>query len=261
MLRSTLAAGLLLVSGTALAAATDYGFNYTLTLFLHQALFVFWLGPDIGVYMWSTKLVNTEVTPAQRVAAARIMPVISVISLACMSLMLTVGGILTEIRGIEHEAWQMAAIIALGPFWLGLTLLTFFRSGTEAGEKLAKLDITFRWVVIVSVLASVAYATAIGRLEGLPWLTAKLLLFAALVYFGIMVRNRLAPIAAAADSIEANGPTPEVDATLTKAVGGARVFVFASWLALAMAAGLGTFQPGSAANPMSLENRLQQLPD
>ena len=175
-----------------------------MVLFLHQALFVFWLGPDIGVYLWSQKLTNTEITPAQRIAAGRIMPVISIISLACMSLMLTIGGILTEIRGIEHEAWQMVAIIALGPVWLAITLLTFFRAGSEAGAKLARYDIMFRWLVIVSVLGSVAYATAIGRLDEVPWVTAKLVLFAVLVFFGIMVRTRLAPVGESISQMEAN---------------------------------------------------------
>ena len=79
--RHYLPALLLLASAGALAATgpTDQ-VSYRLVLFLHQVLFVFWLGPDIGVYMWSTKLVNPEVTPGQRVAAGRIMPVIVSIS-------------------------------------------------------------------------------------------------------------------------------------------------------------------------------------
>lgn len=255
MLRSTVLVALLLAGGTALAADGGYGIEYRMVLFLHQALFVFWLGPDIGVYLWSKKLTNTEITPAQRVAAGRIMPVISIISLACMSLMLTVGGILTEIRGIEHPWWQMVGIVALGPVWLALTLLTFFRAGSDAGAKLAQYDIWFRWIVIASVLVSVGFATLTGRLDEVPWVTGKLLLFAVLVFFGIMVRTRLAPVTTAIEELEQGGPTPEIDQRLATAVGGARTFMLASWVALAIAAGLGTFQPGSAVNTMSLENR------
>ncbi len=251
---------LLACSGSALAATTGgYGMEYRIVLFLHQALFVFWLGPDIGVYLWSTKLGNSELTPAQRIAAGRIMPVINIISLCCMSLMLTVGGILTEIRGIEHPCWQMLGIVALGPVWLALTLLTFFRAGSEAGAKIAQFDMAFRWVVMVSVLVSVAVATATGRLDTVPWVTAKLLLFAALVFFGIMVRRRLATVPAAIAELERAGPSPQVDGTLASAVRGARVFIFASWIALAAAAALGTFQPGSPVNTMSLENRIGNI--
>ncbi len=248
-----------LAAGTALAATGETSFTYKLVLFLHQALFVFWLGPDIGVYLWSRKLTNTEITPAQRVAAGRIMPVIGVISLACMSLMLTIGGILTEIRGIPHPWWQMAGIVLLGPVWLTLTLLVFFRAGSAAGEQLAKLDIAFRWLVMIAVLVSVAIALGDGRLDGVPWVTAKLVMFAVLVSFGIIVRSRLTILAGAVDQLEASGPNPELDNVMAAAAGRARVFMIASWIVLGMAAAMGTFQPGSADNTMSLENPLQTL--
>jgi len=62
------------------------GFIYLLVLFFHQVLFVFWLGPDIGVYMWSTKAVNPQLSPGQRLAAGRIMRVIGLLPQVCMSL-------------------------------------------------------------------------------------------------------------------------------------------------------------------------------
>jgi len=234
-------------------------FTYKLVLFLHQALFVFWLGPDIGVYLWSRKLSDTKITPAQRIAAGRIMPVIGIISLACMSLMLTVGGVLTEIRGIEHPWWQMIGIVALGPVWLSLTLLAYWRTGSDAGQKLADMDIAFRWVVMIAVLLSVALATATGRLEGVPWVTGKLVLFAVLVYFGIRVRSRLNTLGPAIDAMEANGPTAETDHAISAVLGKARIFMIASWIALALAAAMGTFQPGSADNSMSLDKRINSL--
>ncbi len=188
------------------AASGESNFAYTLTLFLHQALFVFWLGPDIGVYLWSTKLGNAETTPAQRLAAARVMPIIEVISKACMSLMLTVGGILTQMKGVDHYWWQMPAIIVLGPVWLTLTLMVFFKAGTAAGAQLARLDVLFRWLVVGSVSASVVFSLATGRLEGVPWIAGKLLLFAAVVMFGLLMRQRLQPLSASMSELETDGP-------------------------------------------------------
>lgn len=236
---------LLGLSSTAAFAASEDTFVYTLTLFLHQALFVFWLGPDIGVYLWSTKLASGENTPAQRLAAARIMPVIEVISKACMSLMLTVGGILTQMKGVDHYWWQMPAIILLGPVWLTLTLLVFFRAGTEAGAQLARLDVMFRWLVVAAVVASVVFSVSTGRLEAVPWIGGKLLLFAAAVFFGLMMRSRLRPLQASLQKLEAEGPSPETDSAIARTLSGARVYMFATWGALLIAAYMGTFQPGS----------------
>jgi len=223
-------------------AETDLG--YKLVLFVHQLLFVFWLGPDIGVYMWSTKLTNSELSPAQRVSAGRIMQAIELIPRACMSLMLTVGGVLTELMGIEHPWWQMAGIWLLGPIWLTLTILVYVRSGSEQGFQLARLDEFFRWAVIGVVLMSVGYSVTTGRLAEVPWVTAKLLIFAAVVFFGLMMRRRLMPVKSAMDALESAGPTTELDGTIAASISRARPFMFASWIALAAAAALGMAQPG-----------------
>jgi hypothetical protein len=219
---------------------------YHMVLFLHQILFVFWLGPDIGIYMWSTKATNPELTPAQRVAAGRIMRAIDIIPKACMSLMLTFGGILTELMGIEHPWWQMIGIVLLGPVWLTLTILVYQRAGTEAGHRLASLDIWFRWLVVISVIGSIGLSMSTGRLEEFPWVTGKLMLFAAVIFFSIMMRKRLQTFIAGIDQLDAaGGATPELDQQLKLSMSRARIFMFATWLGLAMAAALGMAQPGT----------------
>ena len=246
MSRTIVSVLLLFAAGIAAAAtAGEEPGGYRTLLFLHQLLFVFWLGPDIGIYMWGTKAGNPELSLAQRAAAARIMRVIDIIPKVCMSLMLTVGGLLTELKGIEHPWWQMAGIILLGPVWLTLTLATYVRAGTEAGPKIANLDEQFRWLVIVVVVISVIYSTVTGRLEDFPWVNAKILLFAAVVFFGIMVRRRLAPFNSAVERLTESADTDALNGELAKGISGSRPFVIATWLALAMAAGLGTFQPGT----------------
>jgi hypothetical protein len=237
---------LLLVSAAAIASGNggEDSVTYRTVLFLHQVLFVFWLGPDIGVYMWSTKVTNPELSPAQRVSAGRIMGTIGLIPQACMSLMLTVGGTLTELMGIEHPWWQMAGIVLLGPVWLTLTLLVYFRAGTDAGRKLADMDMWFRWLVLVSVIGSAGLSIATGRLADTPWVTGKLLLFAAVVFFSIMMRLRLQPFYPAINQLESTGPSSEIDKQLSSSIGRARLFMIATWFGLALAAGLGMVQPG-----------------
>lgn len=243
------------------APTADEGLTYTLVLFMHQLLFVFWLGPDIGVYMWSTKAANTELSPAQRVAAGRIMEVIELLPRVCMSLMLTVGGVLTELKGIDHPWWQMAAIWLLGPVWLTLTLLVYTGGNVDRRTKLAGLDEMFRWAVIVSVIVSVSYSVVTDRLTAFPWVTAKLLIFAAVVLFGLMMRRRLKPFLEAITKLEAEGATDATNAQLTDSLARARLFMFATWVSLALAAGLGMFQPGSPQQPADSASSSQEQAD
>jgi hypothetical protein len=243
----------LVLAGMALGTAAwassggDYETSTYLTvLFIHQVLFVFWLGPDIGIFMWSTKATNPELSPGQRVSAGRIMRVIDIIPKACMSLMLTMGGILTELMGIEHPWWQMVGIVLLGPVWLTLILLSFRNYGTDAGRQLAQYDIWLRWLVVISVVGSTTFSIVTGRLADTPWVTGKLLLFAAVVFFSIMMRSRLEPFMAGIERLDKEGPSEEIDAQLAGSVSRARLYTFATWIALAMAAGLGMAQPGGS---------------
>ena len=161
---------------------SDYAINgYEVLMVVHQLLFVFWLGPDIGVYAWSRKVINPELTPDQRLAAANVMHTIDIMPRVCLSLMLTVGGILTEAVGLEHPLWQLAGIILLGPVWLTIVLVAYIKEGTALGATVNRLDLWLRWALFAGVIVSVAYSTSTGRLDVAPWVGWKLLLFAAVI--------------------------------------------------------------------------------
>jgi hypothetical protein len=90
------------------------------------------------------------------------------------------------------------------------------------------------------------YSVATGRLTEVPWVSAKLLIFAAVVFFGLMMRKRLTPFLVGLDKLESDGPSAEIDQAMSASVSRARVFMFAAWIGLAIAAGLGMVQPGTA---------------
>jgi hypothetical protein len=71
-----------------------------------------------------------------------------------------------------------------------------------------------------------------------------LLIFAAVVFFGLMMRKRLAPFATALDKMESDGPSPEINQAMATSISRTRAYMFAAWIALAMAAALGMIQPG-----------------
>ena len=218
--------------------------GYKLVLVLHELLLVFWLGPDLGRYIWSTRAANPALSPQTRITAGELVHKIELFPKVCISLMLTVGGILTEAFGIEHPWWQMAGIILLGPVWLSMVLISAIKPASKAGQLIISTDTWFRLFMAGAVLASVSYSWSIGRLDDTPWVTGKLLLFAAILLFGLMVKVRLKPFEAGLATLSASGPTEQTDAAMARAVASARPYVFGIWIALAMAAWLGVAQPG-----------------
>jgi hypothetical protein len=217
--------------------------GYEVVLVLHQLLFVFWLGPDLGRYIWSTRAANPQLSPTTRITAGELINKIELFPKVCISLMLTVGGILTETVGITHPWWQMVGIVLLGPVWLTMVVLGHFRAQTNLGRLVNDTDIWFRLFMAGAVLASVSYSWSTGRLDNTPWVTGKLVLFAAIMLFGMMARIRLRPFDATLASMAIAGPTEASDASMSRSLASARPYIFGIWLALAIAAWLGVAQP------------------
>jgi hypothetical protein len=218
--------------------------SYELLQFLHVFLFVFWLGPDVAVYAWSRKVVEAGASPEQRVVAGQMMAVVDVLPRVAISLMLTVGGLLSGYVGLEHPWWQMAGIVLLGPVWLTLVLIAVLRDGTVFGASAQRFESWLRWVLIVTVPLSVAYSTVTGRLALAPYVGAKLLLFAAVLLLGQLLRARLAPLRQALAELGTAGPSAARDETMLASLAGSRPYSVAIWLALLIAALLGVLKPG-----------------
>jgi len=217
--------------------------GYEVVLVLHQLLFVFWLGPDLGRYIWSTRAANTELSPTTRITAGQMTRKIELFPKVCISLLLTVGGILTEAVGITHPWWQMVGIVLLGPVWLSMVLIGHLRPKTNLGDLINRTDNLFRLFMAAAVLASVTYSWSTGRLDNTPWVTGKLVLFAAIMLFGLVAKLRLRPFDNALVQIETMGPSKSVDTMMTKSLASARPYIFGIWIALAIAAWLGVAQP------------------
>ena len=84
-----------------------------IAVIVHLLLFAYWLGGDIGVFYSSGFATNQKLSREARQIAGKIMLNLDLIPRLCLSLMLTVGGILTEYYGIEHPTWQYVGIILL----------------------------------------------------------------------------------------------------------------------------------------------------
>ena len=236
------------LAGSPVAGDTGEAFSHTFVLFLHQLLVVYWIGPDIAVFIWSRSAVNPQLGPEQRVTAARMMTVIDVVPRVCVALFLTVAGLLSDTYGISHPWWQMAGIILLGPVWLFLVLAAWLKRGSEFGATMAKLDTWLRIALVVGIPASVAYSTMTGRLADTPWITGKLMILAAIILLGLVMRRRLQAFFDGVDRLEAEGLSPEIDSQMATGLKRARPFVYAIWLLILSAALMGVVKPGDAGN-------------
>lgn len=212
--------------------------------YLHILLFVYWLGGDAGVFYSSTFVTNPKLTRDQRLTAFKIFVNLDMLPRYCLALMLTVGGVLAEFIGYDHPAWQTAAIVALGPIWVWVVHTIHVKEGTEFGRKLANLDKQFRVFMIFAIIASVAYHWTTGPLRPYPWLAAKLLIFAFLIFCGFMIRIKIPPFIEGFRTLASTGATPESDRKMSEGMGACRPYVLVIWAGVAISALIGVLKPG-----------------
>lgn len=218
---------------------------HDLFLIIHLLLFCYWLGGDMGVFYSSGFVVNPAISPAGRLIAAKIMVNLDLVPRICMTLMLTVGGILSHYEGLEHPDWQWPFIVLLAPFWLGMVLLIHAKEGTPLAKTVTRLDFWFRWLVVVSVIASVIYAFSTGRLDPAPWVGGKLLIFAAMVFSGLMIRMFIGPYVAGIHALAKGSISDAENVAMSASLAKCRIFVYAIWIGLFLELGLGVIKPGS----------------
>jgi hypothetical protein len=206
------------------------GVVHQIMVIIHVLLFVYWLGGDLGVFYASKFVVKPDISPEARAISAKIMLDLDQIPRICMSLMLTVGGILTEFIGIPHPWYQQIGILVLGPVWFTVVMYLHFRHGSKAYPFVAKFDMFIRWAVVIGLPISVALHWESNHLADYPWVAGKLIVFAFLVFCGIMVRGKIGPFFAVLMKCRAGEmPTAEENAAQAKSLSQVRVWVFMIW--------------------------------
>ena len=217
-----------------------------IALLMHLLLFAYWLGGDIGVFYSSGFAINRKLSRGARQAAGTIMMNLDLIPRLCLSLMLTVGGILTHYYGIDHPLWQMVGIILLGPIWTCSLIYIHFNEGTDLVKTMTKIDYYFRWIMVFTLIASVSYAFYFtDRLNANPWVGAKLIVFAALIFCGIMIRKYIGGFIKGIHNIATDNINEADDIAMAASLSKARVFVLTIWVLLLVEVWIGVAKPGS----------------
>ena len=217
-----------------------------IALLMHLLLFAYWLGGDIGVFYSSGFAVNRKLSRGARQAAGTIMMNLDLIPRLCLSLMLTVGGILTHYYGIDHPLWQMVGIILLGPIWTCSLIYIHFNEGTDLVKTMTKIDYYFRWIMVFTLIASVSYAFYFtDSLNANPWVGAKLIVFAALIFCGIMIRKYIGGFIKGIHNIATDNINEADDIAMAESLSKARVFVLTIWFLLLVEVWIGVAKPGS----------------
>ena len=220
-------------------------FAYDLFIILHLLGFVYWLGGDVGVFYSSGFVVNPKYSVETRLIASKIMMNLDLIPRVCMTLMLTIGATLASMQGVDHYPGQMIALWILAPVWLFMVLYMHFKHGSPLAKTLAPIDFWLRRILIGGIVLSVIYTLYTGRLADTPWLTAKVALFAYLIFCGVMIRRHLPDFIVGLQAMAKGSITDEENEKMAGGLKRSKPWVLSIWGVVFLEAVLGVVKPGN----------------
>ena len=120
-----------------------------------------------------------------------------------------------------------------------------FNEGTDLVKQMTKIDYVFRWAMVITLLASVFYGFYTDRLDAEPWVGYKLVVFAGLIFCGIMIRKYIGGFIKGIHNIAIDNINEADDIEMKASLDKARIFVLSIWVLLIVEAWIGIAKPGS----------------
>jgi hypothetical protein len=173
-------------SGTGRTGESAMISGYDALVWVHIILFVYWLGPDWGVYVTAPSIWRKDRTVDERLGSLRTLVRMAQISRNCLILLLPVGLTLAAWLGVSPlEGRWLWLIWALGVAWLGISIVMYRRPGTPLAAQLNSIDAAVRWGLMILLLG----VGVVSLLRDTPfdqdWVAVKLLLV------GLLLGNSL----------------------------------------------------------------------
>ncbi len=206
--------------------------------FLHLLCLVYWLGGDLGVFYSSFVVADSSNSPETRVKVAKILFALDQAPRICMALMLPTGFHLGHAMGlIQLPNYSVGLVWLLGLGWLAMVITLHLK---HVGiDWLVKVDYGFR-LLLIAALVLIAVQSLRGEGWILSnWLPVKLIVFAALIACGLMIRRKLAPFGPAFAKLAQGHVDETVNQTICDSLAKVRPWVIGIWLGLLVNTALG----------------------
>jgi uncharacterized membrane protein len=201
--------------------------------FAHILAFVYWLGGDLGTFFGSRYVVDASKSKDARAMALKIMMACDQGPKIAMPLIFPLGmemaislGFMQVIPLIQWMIWIIALV------WCWNVNYLYFSTNVSAKKLISRFDFYLR---ITMVLAIVVFATMDLLDQSLiqaEWLSYKMLIFALMVVFGLLVRIALKNFPADFRLLMIEGPNDALNARLRRQMKLEKPWVWGIWAGL-----------------------------
>lgn len=216
--------------------------NHEFWVFVHIVLFVYWLGADVGVFVLARRAKDPTLAFSQRSLLLEMAMKIDFTPRIAFVLMLPVGVQLAWNLGLLHSSALLPAMAwAVAGFWLALVLVV---ARNPAASPLLQRVLS-AWLLILATAMFTASALGMwtDTLLSVPWLTGKLALYGVICLLALGIDYAFKPVGAGFAELAARGSSEQLEARISSGIDATIRVVVALYLALLLAAFLGTVKP------------------
>ncbi|MBL8642804.1 MAG: hypothetical protein JNK21_02640 [Rhodospirillaceae bacterium] len=222
------------------------GFDSVLLL-LHVMFFCYWLGTDLGVFYSARFMMRADISVEARQYCAKIMNFLDQAPRVSMPGILVVGASLGILRGyINASADWILPIWIIGILWVAAVIYLYINEHHPEKIKTVKY-VDFRFRVVMTLFLTYLGVSSLMGVEGAitsdNWLAAKILVFAACMASGVMIRVYMKDFGQYYGPMLRGNATPEQISIAQGMMANAKIFVLCIWGLLVIAAALGLWKP------------------
>lgn len=217
---------------------------YTLVLYLHVLLFVYWLGGDLGVFALALTLKNKDYSVEQRMVHMRLSLTIDMIPRVCMATIGPVGlWLARQLELVSYPDWVGMVIWIVAAIWIAAEFTAFKNFDKPIALKMYMITGVIFLAAFLGFGGYGLYSLSNGEPFIGLWLALKVFLFGMIFLVSIMMAVFYAPLEAIFATMLNEGSSPELEAKVAKQVNRGAFFTVLLFILLATMGFLGLAKP------------------
>ena len=211
---------------------------YSVAVYFHLLLFVFWLGTDLGVFLAAKISERGELSVETRSTVLGLGMVLDRLPRSALALIIPSGVELACLSGqLEVSLSVRLTIWAIALVWLAILWSGFLNPQTKTEQRAMLFNFAMNAILALLVSGVGIYLLYLG--EAAAWLALKITIVGLVFVCGVLLDAMFKPAVEAFIEITTTGATEELNARYSKAIGPVYIIVLAIYAFVLIAAWLG----------------------
>lgn len=214
---------------------------YSVLVFFHILLFVFWLGGDLGVAILGDHFRKRTYSIEERLTILKLLVINDLGPRFAWALMIASTISLVAVGGYwDVPLWGVALSWIVSIAWVWLVLAIHNAGQTPRGAQMRKIEFYLKWALAAFYLGLGGISLATDAPLAANWLASKALIFGLVFVAAIMIDVMFKPVGPALQKLIEEGSSDATEDNLLRIMNRSRLWVRITYLLLVVVAFIGS---------------------